>query len=141
MARRPTGHPTAPIPMAVRLAGPIHRRILISHPGTAIRFIPGCSPGTEGSSLTDFLEVRLSTFFFSFLLFSFLFLFFAPLKEGREGGGEEEEEGGEGREGGRAGVDQAGHCFVFLGTVDSGSLIIRIRIIGIVVTGLFFDLS
>lgn len=98
MARRPTGHPTAHIPMAVRLAGPIHRRILISHPGTAIRFIPGCSPGTEGSSLTDFLEVRLSTFFFSFLLFSFLFLFFAPLKGGREGGGEEEEGG----EGGRA---------------------------------------
>lgn len=140
MARRPTGHPTAHIPMAVRLAGPIHRRILISHPGTAIRFIPGCSPGTEGSSLTDFLEVRLSTFFFSFLLFSFLFLFFCSFGGKGEGEGEEEE-GGEGREGGRAGVDQAGHCFVFLGTVDSGSLIIRIRIIGIVVTGLFFDLS
>lgn len=101
MARRPTGHPTALIPMAVRLAGPIHRRILISHPGTAIRFIPGCSPGTEGSSLTDFLEVRLSTFFFSFLLFSFLFLFFCSFG-GREGGGGGGGRGGErGREGGR----------------------------------------
>lgn len=36
----------------------IRRLILISHPGTATLCILGCSPGTDGSSLIDFLEVQ-----------------------------------------------------------------------------------
>lgn len=105
MARRPTAHPTARIPMAVRLAGPIHRRILISRPGTAIRFTLGCSPGTEGSSLTDFLEVCL------FIIpFCFLFFYFFGGRGGEGGGGGGEEEG---REGGRAGVQRSGWARLF----------------------------
>lgn len=94
MARRPTAHHTARIPMAVRLAGPIRRRILISRPGTAIRFTLGSSPGTEGSSLTDFPEVCLFTFFFPSLFRSF------RGRGGREEVGRERRVGEGEREGG-----------------------------------------
>lgn len=132
MARRPTAHHTARIPMAVRLAGPIRRRILISRPGTAIRSTLGSSPGTEGSSLTDFPEVCL--FIFLFLSFSFSFL----SREGREGGGGEGEEGRGGREGGRRALI-IGHCFVFLGTLSTLVCWDHRGIVGI--AGLISDLS
>lgn len=124
MARRPTAHPTARIPMAVRLAGPIHRRILISRPGTAIRFTLGCSPGTEGSSLTDFLEVCL-------FIIPFCFLFFVSL----EGGGGRGGEGEERREGGREGGSSEIRLGTFVSCFSELSTLVLLRI------GLLFDLS